>query len=79
MQDKFTGEWIKLDEEDARPSQFHQTWVFRLVGAVVNRFTGRHEDVLGEVEEEGDEQKEEVGREVAKKEKGKKGGSKKNK
>ncbi|CDR99748.1 hypothetical protein [Sporisorium scitamineum] len=56
LHDKFSQEWVKLDEDDAKPSGFHQTWPFRLVGALVNRVTGKHEDVLGEVEDEQDEE-----------------------
>lgn len=58
--DKFSGEWVRLDEEDAQPSGFGSTWPIRFVKAVVNRFTGRHEDVLGEVEDEAEIDKEEV-------------------
>lgn len=50
--DKYSNEWIKLDENDASPTKVTQTWPFRLVAAVVNRFTGQHEDVLGEVEDD---------------------------
>lgn len=73
--DKFSSDWVRLDEEDAKASGFGQTWPLRLVRAVVNRFTGKHEDVLGEVEEDEEEveSKGEV-KEVAKK--GKKGGKK---
>ena len=75
LMDKFTGEWVRLDEEDAQESKFHQTWPFRLVSAVVNRFTGKHEDVLGEVEEEHEEVQEVKEKEVVGK-KAKKNGKK---
>lgn len=71
LHDKFTGEWVRLDENDAQPSGVWQTWPVRLGQALVNRVTGAHEDVLGEVDEE--EEKEEVGK------KAKRGGKKKNK
>lgn len=48
LYDKFSGQWVPLDEEDAKPSQWHQTWPFRLAAAVVNKFTHNHEDVLAE-------------------------------
>ncbi|SNX81640.1 related to ERJ5 - Type I membrane protein preserves the folding capacity of the endoplasmic reticulum [Melanopsichium pennsylvanicum] len=50
--DKFTGDYVRLDENDASPSTFTQTWPVRLVQAIINRFTGRHEDVLTEVQDE---------------------------
>lgn len=52
LYDKFSNEWVRLEEDDARPSGVLQTWPVRLVGALVNKVTGKHEDVLGEVEEE---------------------------
>ncbi|CCF54054.1 hypothetical protein NDA11_006022 [Ustilago hordei] len=58
--DKFSNDWVLLSEEDAQQSQFHQTWPFRLVAALVNKVTGKHEDVLTEVEEEVEEKVEEV-------------------
>lgn len=54
--DKFSGDWVALDENDAMPSTFHQTWPFRLVGALVNKVTGKHEDVLTEVDDEHEQQ-----------------------
>ncbi|SPO20903.1 related to ERJ5 - Type I membrane protein preserves the folding capacity of the endoplasmic reticulum [Ustilago trichophora] len=78
--DKFSGDWIRLDEDDARPSQLHQTWPFRLVSALVNKLTGKHEDVLAEVDDELEEIKEDVKEKVnGAAKKVKKGGSKKNK
>ncbi len=49
--DKFSGDYIALDEDDAQPAQFHTTWPFRLVAALANKVTGKHEDVLTEVDE----------------------------
>ncbi|GAC95571.1 hypothetical protein PHSY_003147 [Pseudozyma hubeiensis SY62] len=77
--DKFSGEWIRLDENDAAPSKIGQTWPVRLVQAVVNRFTGGHEDVLGEVEDDLEEKVEVVKEKVAGGKSGKVGKGKKNK
>ena len=74
LHDKFSNEWVRLDENDAVAAGMLQTWPVRLVAAVVNRITGRQEDVLREEEE--DVPAEEVGGKESKK--GKKN-SKKNK
>lgn len=52
LHDKFSDEWVFLDENDAQPSQFVQTWPVRFVHAVINKVTGKHEDVLQEDEDE---------------------------
>ncbi|CBQ67728.1 conserved hypothetical protein [Sporisorium reilianum SRZ2] len=51
LHDKFSDEWVRLDEADARACGVAETWPVRLVRALVNRVTGRGEDVLAEVVE----------------------------
>ncbi|EST09942.1 DnaJ [Kalmanozyma brasiliensis GHG001] len=68
--DRFSGDWVRLDENDARPSGMLQTWPVRLVGAIVNKVTGKGEDVFNEEEEVEVEQEKET--KVQKNKKGKK-------
>lgn len=55
LHDKFSEEWVILDENDAQPSQFIQTWPIRFVNALINKVTGKHEDVLQEDYDDADQ------------------------
>ncbi|PWZ02697.1 DnaJ-domain-containing protein [Testicularia cyperi] len=63
LYDEFEDSYVLLDPEEASPTKFVHTWPFRLVSALVNKVTGKHEDVLTELPDDADEPDRDQGKE----------------